>query len=279
MYVGTSVQMFYKGGPSPNVNIVYSLVNNEIASIVSTLIYALKLGRTRITGRCIGINPINGSQIVYSEDFLNINVITFDGIKIITPLLRIKSGTVMPATIWGFPDISPMVIGTLPFLDVYWTTDQPSVIEIKGVFNDIGVQYTERNSISVRINALDPGKAQLKVVALASNDLKFTASIEINVFKVLELETPKNFIFDPILLPPMATIQLKANLHEVTYMLDEQQNSNVIRVSKNGLVKSIEKTGRSLVIVRLILLYCLNYFHKYNLILGIISRPIPFNTY
>lgn len=252
MYVGTSVQIYSKGGPYPEVNIAYFAEKNEIASIDSTVVYALKLGHTKVIGRCIGTNPINGSQMVYSEDFLTINVILFDGIKIVTPLVRIKSGNIMPATIWGLPSISPMVLGTLPSLDVYWSTDQPHVLEIKGVFDDIGVQYKERNSISMRINALNPGKAHLHVVVVTNNGPKFTASLEIKVFRVLELESPKNFVYDPILLPPMASIQLKANLHDVVYKLDEQQNSTVIRVSKDGFVESMESNGRSLVIVSVI---------------------------
>uniref|UniRef100_A0A336L337 CSON002297 protein n=1 Tax=Culicoides sonorensis TaxID=179676 RepID=A0A336L337_CULSO len=248
MYVGTSVQIYSKGGPYPDVNVLYSVKQSEIASIDSTIVHALKLGHTKVTGRCIGINPINGHQIVYSEDFVNIHVIPFDGIKIRTPLVKIKSGAVMPATIFGLPDISPMVLGTLPSLDVFWSTDQPSVIDIKGVFNDIGVEYKERNAISVRIHALNPGKAQLHAVVLASNGLKFTANVEISVFKVLELEAPKHFVYDPILVPPMAGIQLKANLDDVVYMLDDQQNSSAIRVSRDGLVQSMEANGRSLVI-------------------------------
>lgn len=254
MYVGTSVQIYSKGGPYPDVNIIYSVKNNEIATIDSTLVHAQKLGHTKVTGHCIGINPINGNQIIYSEDLVNIHVIPFDGIKIRAPLVRIKTGATMPATIWGLPDISPMVLGTLPSLDVYWSTDQPSVIEIKGVFNDIGVEYKERNAISVRINALNPGKAQLHAVVLASNGLKFTANVEINVFKVLELEAPKHFVYDPILVPPQSGVQLKANLDDVVYMLDEQQNSSAIRVTRDGFVQSMEANGRSLVIVSLIIL-------------------------
>ena len=66
-----------------------------------SLANALKLGETKVTGQCIGINPATGNQIVFSEDTIIINVVPLNKIKIKTPLVRIKSGCIMPAYIWG----------------------------------------------------------------------------------------------------------------------------------------------------------------------------------
>lgn len=72
------------------------------------------MGETTITGRCIGINPANSQPIIFSEDTIEINVVPLDRVKIRTPLIRIKAGAVMPATIWGVPNISPMILGKFP---------------------------------------------------------------------------------------------------------------------------------------------------------------------
>jgi nuclear pore complex protein Nup210 len=155
---------------------------------------------------------------------------------------------VAPASIWAKPDISPLVLGTLDSLKVQWSTDQPDVVEIKGIFDDVGVRYRDRDSIAVRLRALSPGKANIYAIVWTGNNVKTTVSCEITVFKQLELEQPKRIVYDPILIPPKSSIQLKANLNDVTYELESDAGS-VLKVSKNGLVKSGDANGRTLVIV------------------------------
>lgn len=134
----------------------------------SAVATALKLGDTKIIGKCVGINPATGRQIIFSQDYVHIYVVPLDKIKIKTPLVRIRSGAVMPATLWGklsfiffiyfilcqfsffsnllhlliffvgVPDISPMILGTLPRLSVTWSTNQPDVVSIFGVFSEAG---------------------------------------------------------------------------------------------------------------------------------------------
>lgn len=174
-------------------------------------------------------------------------MIPLDGVRIRTPLVRIKAGAIMPATIWGNPDISPMVLGTLPSLKVFWSTDQPNVIQVKSPFEDIGVEYSELDSISVRVVALAPGKAKLHAVVQAGGT-KYAVNTEINVFKTLELEAPKRIVYDPIMIPPRSKVQLKANLDDVTYVLDEKHNGSIVKVSRNGIVVSADTNGRELVI-------------------------------
>lgn len=76
-----------------------------------------RLGRTTIIGRCVGVgvNPINAQQIVYSEDKVEINVVPLNKVKILTPLRRVKSGTILPASVWGVPNISPLILGNFFF--------------------------------------------------------------------------------------------------------------------------------------------------------------------
>lgn len=71
----------------------------------------LRLGQSTIIGRCIGVNPANSQPIVFSEDVIEVHVVPLDRVKIRTPLIRIRAGAVMPATIWGVPNISPMILG------------------------------------------------------------------------------------------------------------------------------------------------------------------------
>lgn len=135
----------------------------------SAIATALRLGATTITGRCVGISPSTGRQIVFSEDSVQLHVVPLAHIKIVTPLIRIRCGAVMPATLWSEPDISPMILGTLADLSVVWSTDQPDVIGLFGVFADAGIVYGARDSISVRVKALNPGKAKLVATVVTSS--------------------------------------------------------------------------------------------------------------
>ena len=76
-------------------------VNTLISAMESAVATALKLGDTKIIGKCVGVNPATGREIIFSQDFVHIYVVPLDKIKIKTPLVRIKSGAIMPATLWG----------------------------------------------------------------------------------------------------------------------------------------------------------------------------------
>ncbi|XP_063703101.1 nuclear pore membrane glycoprotein 210 isoform X2 [Culicoides brevitarsis] len=248
IYEGSSIQLYSKGGPYPDVDVIYIVKNNQIAFINSTVVYGLKVGHTQIIGKCIDKNDMSNDKVKYSEDYVNLYVIPFDGITIRTPILRIKSGATVPATIWGLPNISPLVLGSLPSLEINWSTNQPKIIEIKGVFSQFGAQQNKMKTISVRINALTSGKAQLQAI-VSSNGRKFTAHVDITVFKILELETPKKVTYDPIIIPPMASVHLKTNLNDAIFLLD-QQNNSFIQVTKEGVVTSMVNNGRSEVIAQ-----------------------------
>lgn len=67
----------------------------------SAIVTAYKLGETKITGKCIMTNPSNGKDVVISEDTVEVHVVPLVNMHIKTPLTRIRSGAVMPASIWG----------------------------------------------------------------------------------------------------------------------------------------------------------------------------------
>lgn len=149
----------------------------------------------------------------------------------------------MPAHVWGVPNISPLILGTLDSVRIYWSTDHEDILDVKGVFHDAGVEYRERDSIGVRVRALAPGKAILYVTVVTATGTKLTAKTEVTVFRVLELESPKVMRYDSILIPPRTNIQLKANLDDAVFQLEEG-STTVVKVSKEGLVKSADGVGR-----------------------------------
>lgn len=245
--VGSTLEISSKGGPKPDVNIEYQVQDRDILSIDGSVVEGLKVGKTKVVGRCVGRNPSNDNQIVFSEDVIYVTVIPLSGIKIKSPLIRLKASTVMPANIWGDSDISPLILGTLKNFRVRWTSNAPNIVELKGPFDDLGVVYQDKDAISMRVRGLQPGKAKITATASLGTQ-KFTAHTEVIVFKTLELESPKTITYDPILVPPRTSLQLKANLDDVVYELNDEEDKNVINVSTDGVVRSGDTIGRSLVI-------------------------------
>lgn len=87
----------------------------NVSAVDLSIAKGLRLGRSKIVGRCIGINPVNSQQIVYSEDTIEINVVPLNKVKIHTPLRKVQSGAILPASIWAIPNISPMILGKFDF--------------------------------------------------------------------------------------------------------------------------------------------------------------------
>lgn len=108
------------------------------SAMSSTLVTALRLGTSQITGKCILRNPVTGKDEVISEDTVLLHVVSLKTIQIRVPLVHIRIGAVMPATIWGIPDLSPMVLGTLQGMQISWSVNQREVVEIFNVFSESG---------------------------------------------------------------------------------------------------------------------------------------------
>uniref|UniRef100_A0A182YKB3 Nuclear pore membrane glycoprotein 210 n=1 Tax=Anopheles stephensi TaxID=30069 RepID=A0A182YKB3_ANOST len=243
--VGSTLQIYSKGGPAPDTNIIYSVQNADIIDVEANVASGLKIGRSKVTGRCVGVNPTTGAQIVFSEDSIIIQVIPLDAIELRTPLKRIQAGATMPAYVWAAPNISPLVLGTVQNVQIRWSTDHGDVLDVRGVFQDVGVEYRARDAIAMRVKALAPGRATLHVTLVTPSGVKLSAKTDVTVFRMLELVAPKAIRYDSILLPLRATIQLKSNLDDAVYHLDsETSSSGVLQVTRDGLVKSGDATGR-----------------------------------
>lgn len=213
----------------------------------------LRSGTTVIIGRCIGINPVNSQRIVFSEDQIEVNVINLKetGLKIITPLRRVQSGTILPASIWGdsiWGDISPLILGTLQQSKVKWHTSQPDVIEINSIFSEAGIEYDEQDLISVRLKALNPGTAKIQAEFITTS-ATLSCFVEITVFKKLELELPKRITSDTIIVPPRSQINLKANLPDVRFNFAEKSILNGLEVTPDGILNTKDHIGQDFVIV------------------------------
>lgn len=126
-------------------------------------------------------------------------VILFDKIKAKTCFVRLKVGSIIPASVWQSQKfLVPFYQGTIVFLKFHWISTQPNVIELSGVFADAGIEYDKIDSISIRVNGLNPGKAQIYATVIISNGVKLNSTVKVSVLKMLELESPKQIISNVI---------------------------------------------------------------------------------
>ncbi|KAH8272626.1 hypothetical protein KR018_010193 [Drosophila ironensis] len=266
MVVGSSFQISYHGGPKTNTNVMYTVERDNIASkytvsiksieyipasfsdINSATVTAYKLGDTHITGMCIIKNPVTNRDEVISQDTVWLHVVSLKAVKIHVPLLHIQIGAVMPATIWGQPFLSPIVLGTLQNMKVSWTVNQPDVMEIYNIFTEAGIDYQEEDLISVRFRAINSGKVTITASVMLEGGYKLPpARVEISVFKRLELVSPKPIKMDSILVPPSSMIQLNSNIDNVVYKLASKK-SGYFSISPNGILQTKEILGRDQII-------------------------------
>lgn len=81
-----------------------------------------------------------------------------------------------------------------------WSTENSDIVDILGVFSDAGIEYADKDSISVRIKALNPGKAKIVATVITPNGRQ-SCSVEvvgtylyyiISIIHMYELRVEKN---------------------------------------------------------------------------------------
>lgn len=269
LFIGAELQLTLTGGPQPDANIEYLVQNEKIIEVYHNgLIKALTLGSSKIIGRSVGICPSTGEKIIHGQDVVEINVISLTGIKISTPLTRFMQGTSIPVWISGLPEqLSPLLLGSIyPPLNVQWINNCEDIIDLSGIFKDVGVKYKE---ISIHLKGLKAGHCSLGVNVTLSclkagcpnyKHLAFSSSIDLEVFEELKLTFP-SACSQNILMAPYSNLQLITNLNgqlKISYSLHDeffQEDKSItvpnplVTVTETGVLQSYGNIGRVMVIV------------------------------
>ncbi|KAJ9575650.1 hypothetical protein L9F63_007479, partial [Diploptera punctata] len=284
LIVGSSFQISSRGGPRPDANVEYDVSTPDVANVsLSGVITGVKQGSTIITGRAMGTNKVTGNRVIFSQDSIEVHVIPLKGIRIHTPLKRIRTGATMPIWADGIPDmLTPLIIGALnPPLKFKWSSSALEVGDIKHVYSDYELDLDEEDMISMRFTAMNSGHTFLKLevqvpdsITDSTEDTFFRDTMEIEVFEELLLTHPPYpaALNSPlILLAPYSEVELQTNrdglAQEVIYSLGgammpyENTSFNYslstvlvdankfLTVEPNGLVKSHGKKGRGVIMI------------------------------
>ncbi|KAI5692355.1 hypothetical protein M8J76_009097 [Diaphorina citri] len=253
-----------QGGPYPDCSYEFTSENENIKVLSNGLIEGVKLGTTKITGMAVGYVKANKNKIVFSKDTAEVTVVQLEGVAINTPLVKFMQGTTLPLYVTGIPnDLSPMVLSTLtPRLSFKWSVSSDCV-SISDVFEPLGVHVRDEDRVSVRLNALKPGKSIVYLKVFSSASPVYTSSIQVEVFEDLFLLNPPNFRADSLLLSPDSAYQLKTNKNLTNLKFSvlkniysesdkaltpyDTQDGDIVSVSSRGLVRARNRTGSAIV--------------------------------
>lgn len=140
---GSSIQIIVKGGPQPDCIIEYSAENNVIDVDNIGNIIANDLGEGIVVAKAISVQA-DGEKIIYSTDSVRVNVVYLEGIRIKTPLFKIKTNAKMPIWVEGLPEqINPLVLASAqPALIFKWDVSSPNLAHVNNIFEETGIKVS-----------------------------------------------------------------------------------------------------------------------------------------
>lgn len=143
--IGAVYQLKAVGGPQPDATMEYFSSDQLIAKVSTIgLIETSRLGDIHVTGMAVGLSKVTGNKIIYCKDTIEVHVIPLEGIKIQTPIFKLKVGARVPVWAGGIPDhLSPLVLGTIqPPMIFKWQVSSPDIIELRDVFFNTGIEVS-----------------------------------------------------------------------------------------------------------------------------------------
>ncbi|XP_067124588.1 nuclear pore membrane glycoprotein 210-like isoform X2 [Centruroides vittatus] len=267
LIVGATFQVICSGGPLPQSNVEYSILEQNIASVnTAGIITASKLGKTTLTAKAVGHDRKTGHSVVYSQDQVVINVILLKGIKIKAPLTRLEIDTEMPVYAVGITEQEvPFAFGSaFPNLNFNWSVSNQNIVQLRSVFQQNDIQQSNENNFAMRVLAKQAGHVTLHLdvspVELSSGvfsqiiqNSQLSAEVQIEIYERLELLIPE-IDNSKILMSPHSQKKLRTNrdgFTRVTYALLSLRSEPDpdVTVDNSGLLKSGSKTGSIQVVV------------------------------
>ncbi|XP_012215502.1 nuclear pore membrane glycoprotein 210 [Linepithema humile] len=275
--IGTIYQMQTIGGP-PNAEIEFATESGDVLRVDRNgILEGKSAGRTKIRVRAVGLDA-KGNKVIYSEDRADIHVLHLEGVKILTPVNRVKMGATFPLWAFGVPDyLTPLIIGSMQLpLSFAWSSSDPGLLTLHNMYEGTGINIRYQNQVSLRARAVSPGVATIylnvtvpcnMLSGFSKNDITYTTFVKIEIFEELSLINPvtSGESVVPILMSPNSILQLQTNRDKhgaTTYKVLSSTHGNepedahaltpaakTVTVDKSGIVRSGENIGQTVISV------------------------------
>ncbi|XP_071512100.1 nuclear pore membrane glycoprotein 210-like [Diadema antillarum] len=259
LLVSSLFQVRSSGGPQPQSQIEYIVQSGNIAKINSSgILHALNLGHTRVTGRAVGYDQEVGSNVIYSEDVIDVYVIELLGIRIHAPLHRLESSTVMPVYAMGLGETeTPFTFGDAIYgLQFDWSVSNSDIIDVEPVFAEDGIYMRDEHNVAMRVRTKNPGEASLRLQVSPLHpgknqiyrDQTLMDEIQIQVFERLELMQPPCPCHSRLLMTPNTQAPIRTNRDgsaRMSYRIHTSELDHSLSVSAMGVVTAGPKGGHA----------------------------------
>ena len=284
LLIGAKFQVLATGGPNqPDSQVEFSIdgKGSKVASANPIgIITGLTLGKTKVTGKIVGVNKHTDEKVIVSEDTVVVHVVKMEGVKIISPVMRMKVNTEIPLAAVGSADNmnqNAYAFGSSnPKLIYSWQINNGDVAELKSVFHASGVSNSGNNDAwnigSMRLKAKKPGRVLVKLRARITSPIDMLHQFQFDrdaEFKdQLEIQIYDDFSFvnsniasseRTLLMQPNSEFQLKTNKDGnakiLSYHVLPKTNGlkeDLVTITEHGLVKSGNEIGSCIIIAKVV---------------------------
>ncbi|XP_068018721.1 nuclear pore membrane glycoprotein 210 [Melanerpes formicivorus] len=260
LIIGATIQITSEGGPQPQSNIIFSISNEQIASVKSTgLVQGVAVGNSTVTGVVQAVDAETGKLLVVFQDQVEVEVVQLAAVRIHAPITRMKTGTQMPVYVMGITSSqTPFSFGSaVPGLAFHWSVTKRDTLDVKTRHSEASFKLPAKYNFAMDVYGRRKGSTGLKVVVKvldpAANQFENMAEelsdeIQIEVFEKLHLVTPE-VEAEQILMSPNSFIKLQTNRDHVASLryriLDGPDKVPVVRLDERGFLTAGSLIGSS----------------------------------
>uniref|UniRef100_UPI00358FE42E nuclear pore membrane glycoprotein 210 n=1 Tax=Myxine glutinosa TaxID=7769 RepID=UPI00358FE42E len=258
LIVGGTLQIMSEGGPQPQSSLTFLLANRTVAHVDGVgLLVAKSPGTTELRGMIEVMDTDSGHPVVLSEDMVIVEVVRLTGIKIHSPLSRMKTGTQMPVFVTGIGNgQTPFSLASAdPPLTFHWSTIKKDTIEVQSRHVEASVEPSPTARFAMMIRAVSAGRAMLRVAVRAEqagggqmdgSETELVDEIHIQVFESLQLlNVPLSA--DKVLMSPRSHLDLHTNRDGRAIMsyrlLETSDNVSGVTLGDGGEISAGPTTG------------------------------------
>ncbi|XP_077380724.1 nuclear pore membrane glycoprotein 210-like isoform X2 [Festucalex cinctus] len=134
LLIGGMMQITSEGGPQPQPSILFSISNEDIASVNRIgHVKGMTLGNVTVTGLVQTVDTETGKLFVMLKDQVEVEVVHLTAIRISAPITRIMTGMQMPVYVMGLSNSqTPFTFANaLPSLTFHWSSTKRDILNVQ----------------------------------------------------------------------------------------------------------------------------------------------------
>lgn len=264
LMIGAMMQITSEGGPQPQSNILFSISNEDIATVNATgHVKGITVGNVTVTGLVQAVDAETGKLVIVSQDQVEVEVVRLAAIRIKAPITRMKTGTQMPVYVIGLTNSQTpfSFANAAPGLTFHWSTTKRDILDVQSRHTEANVELQSEYNFGMTVTGRTRGRTGLKVV-LRVNDptagqlvgdlVELKDEIQIQVYDKLNMLNPEVDAGE-ILMSPNSALKVQTNRDGVgtlSYqMLDFPDQVVIAQVDDKGFLTSSSLTGISSLLI------------------------------